>query len=272
MIKLGIIGHPVSHSLSPRIHQWIADRSGYQLSYDRIETTVSDVASTISTLRQEGFSGVNVTSPLKTAVIALADDLAPIAQQTMSVNTLRFDLAHGIQATNTDVYGFAYQLGTACPDTIGVLGAGGVVPSVLSVLQQQTSARVHLFNRRIPRDAIRQQVEQKSAWFIHGWDEFYAVAPRLKILINCLPAVALPLIEQLPMQRLPRTVRIIDLNYGETAELFRGIATDQQLPYEDGLKMLCAQAFQAFQYWMEQELEQEILTQLTREIVEIASA
>ena len=237
MIKLGIIGHPVSHSLSPRIHQWIADRSGYRLSYERINTTVGDVASTISTLRQDGFSG-ECDVPLKTAVISLADDLAPIARQTMSVNTLRFDLAHGIQATNTDVYGFAYQLGTACPNTIGVLGAGGVVPSVLSVLQRQTSARVHLFNRRVPRDAIRQRVEQESNWFIHGLDEFYAVAPRLKILINCLPAAALPMIEQLPMQRLPRNVRIIDLNYGETAELFRGIATDQKLPYEDGLKML----------------------------------
>ena len=149
MIKLGIIGHPVSHSLSPRIHQWIADRSGYRLSYDRIAQLW---ASTISTLRQDGFSGVNVTSPLKTAVISLADDLAPIARQTMSVNTLRFDLAHGIRNEH-GWYGFAYQLGTACPNTIGVLGAGGCA-SVLSVLQRQTSARVHLFNRRVPRDAL----------------------------------------------------------------------------------------------------------------------
>ena len=92
------------------------------------------------------------------------------------------------------------------------------------------------------------------------------------MLIHCLPAAALSLVRDLGFQRLRSSVRMIDLNYGTAADQLRRSVIGHHLAWEDGRPMLCAQAFQSFQYWTGYGLDLNILTNLIDEIVEIASA
>ena len=272
-MQLGIIGQPVQQSLSPRIHRWIARKVGSSVHYDRLETGAADLRKRLVALQAGGFAGVNVTSPLKTAVLPFVQRLDEMAKQTGSVNTLKFCLDGAIEGTNTDVFGFSYQLGDMCSGRVGVLGAGGVVPSVLQVLGTRNPSQIHVFNRRPPQGAsVARMIEAHESIAYHPMSSFDDMASTLDILIHCLPGAALPLIEGLAFERLRSSIRVIDLNYGGAADRLRRSVGCQHLSWEDGRRMLCAQAFQSFQFWTGRALDTAILKGLIDEIVEIASA
>ena len=100
---------------------------------------------------------------------------------------------------------------------------------------------------------------------------FDDLAPTLDVLIHCLPAAALAMVAGLEFGRLRSSVRMIDLNYGTAADQLRRSVQGQHFAWEDGRTMLCAQAFQSFQYWTGHGLDLNILTHLIDEIGEIAS-
>ena len=86
--KLGVIGSPIGHSLSPKIHKTFANNLGLQISYEAIEVKENEFETAITNLFDQGFMGLNVTLPLKEAAYGLADNLSKEAQNCGSVNTL----------------------------------------------------------------------------------------------------------------------------------------------------------------------------------------
>ena len=86
--KLGVIGSPIDHSLSPKIHKIFANDLGLQISYEAIEVKENEFETAITNLFDQGFMGLNVTLPLKEAAYGLADNLSKEAQNCGSVNTL----------------------------------------------------------------------------------------------------------------------------------------------------------------------------------------
>ena len=152
---LGVVGSPISHSLSPRIHAAAYKKLKLDWSYSAFEVTEPEF---IGFLREHlaVMHGLSVTMPLKDAAFRLSDELDPIATATRTVNTLSFS-GQRIRGFNTDVFGIIASLETfleSAPDTIALLGNGATARSMLLALRSiAPNSKVTIFGRSIDRVA-----------------------------------------------------------------------------------------------------------------------
>lgn len=154
----GVIGNPVAHSRSPRLHRhWLA-RYGLTGDYVALHVDGADLPQVIATLPKMGFVGCNVTIPHKLDVLALADHVSDAARRIGAANTLWW-AADGLHADNTDGYGFIANLRAGAPlwqpqagDAL-VLGAGGASRAVLVALLDAGVPQIFLANRTHVRAA-----------------------------------------------------------------------------------------------------------------------
>ena len=140
-----VLGNPISHSKSPRMHNyWLKQRNinGY---YIPIKVEVEDFERTIRSLMNMGFSGVNVTIPHKVSALKIADESSSIAKYIGAANTLIFTKEKEIYADNTDAFGFLNNIRCKYPSwnpkkgTSVVLGAGGASRAVIAALLSELS-------------------------------------------------------------------------------------------------------------------------------------
>lgn len=148
----GVVGWPVEHSRSPRIHNaWIAE-TGLDASYVPLAVRPDDFEMCVRSLAAMGFRGANVTIPHKEQAVTLCDSLDPAAQAIGAVNTLVFRDGR-IAGFNTDAFGFAENLTaqTGCRDFTGaralVLGAGGSSRAIVQALKTLGAASISIVNR-----------------------------------------------------------------------------------------------------------------------------
>ncbi len=156
--RYAVVGNPVAHSLSPRIHASFAAQSGQKISYEAIEIPLDSFVNGIRDLQRQGFSGVNVTVPFKREAWELCDQLTPRAQDAGAVNTLSFMPDGSIAGDNTDGVGLTRDL----VDNLGVtiekqnillLGAGGAVRGTLGPILALSPGRLSIANRT-PQKAV----------------------------------------------------------------------------------------------------------------------
>ena len=150
MKKFFVIGNPIAHSLSPKIHNsWIKDNNLDAL-YEKKLLNESDLKGIISEIKKGSVEGINVTVPFKKSVIPFLDELTPLAQKTQSVNTI-FKNNNKIIGDNTDVGGFEHGLKyinyNIKNKKVFILGAGGVVPSIIFALKKLGVSKISLSNR-----------------------------------------------------------------------------------------------------------------------------
>ena len=105
MKKYFVIGNPIDHSLSPKLHNYWLKENNINALYDKIKLDENDLENFIKDIRQQKITGCNVTVPFKQAVIPFLDKLSPEAEQTQSVNTIIFDDGN-LVGHNTDIFGF----------------------------------------------------------------------------------------------------------------------------------------------------------------------
>ncbi|MCW2983185.1 MAG: aroE [Conexibacter sp.] len=159
MHRLGVLGWPVSHSRSPRMHNAALAQLGLKdWHYQRLPVPPEVFEETVRGLPAAGFVGANVTIPHKEAALALADMATDEARAIGAANTLSFAAADGaIAASNTDAPGFLAALGSIDVDPRGqtalVLGAGGSARAVAYALREAGAARVSVWNRTPERAA-----------------------------------------------------------------------------------------------------------------------
>jgi shikimate dehydrogenase len=151
MKRLGVLGWPVAHSRSPRMHNAALARLGLKdWHYQRLPVPPEVFEETVRGLPAAGFVGANVTIPHKEAALALADEATPDARAIGAANTLTF-AGDAIHAANTDAPGFLAALAFAGADPRGgtalVLGAGGSARAVAYALREAGAARVLVWNR-----------------------------------------------------------------------------------------------------------------------------
>ena len=180
----GVIGWPVSHSRSPRLHGHWLRRHGIDGAYVPLAVPPEALAAAVTGLRAAGFRGLNVTVPHKQAVMPLCDRLHPSAARAGAVNTLSFD-ADGITGSNTDGTGFLAALRHGGVDPAAgpalILGAGGAARAVAAALLD-CGAPVAVANRTRSRaDAL--------AAFLPGlrvidWTDREAALPGHALLVN----------------------------------------------------------------------------------------
>jgi shikimate dehydrogenase len=154
MKRAGVIGWPVTHSLSPVLHgHWLKEH-GIVGSYEKIPAAPEDFQTVIARLRAEGFSGVNVTVPHKEAAFALAGSNDDAARLVGATNLLVFG-ADGTHGFNTDFYGLMESLreniGVLTDKTAILLGAGGAARGAILALDMLGAHTIHLLNRNPDR-------------------------------------------------------------------------------------------------------------------------
>ena len=182
--RLAVIGHPVAHSLSPRMHQPALDEAGIDARYIKVEVEPGRVAEVFARMRALGFIGCNVTVPHKFEALAACDELDAGAAEMGVVNTVRFD-PDATRGFNTDGYGFE----EAVRETLGVTlqgtavliaGAGGGAGGAIAVhCARQGVARLVLANRSV--DKIEELAARIRSH--HGEMEIFTAAlddPRLR--------------------------------------------------------------------------------------------
>ena len=150
MKKYLVIGNPIKHSLSPKLHNYWIKKNNIEAVYDRKQINESDIKSAINEIKKEKINGINVTVPFKKSVIPFMDELSYEANQSQSVNTIYFQNGKVI-GHNTDISGFELGIKYSKYDVnnkiVFILGAGGVVSSIVVALKKMGAAKIIISNR-----------------------------------------------------------------------------------------------------------------------------
>ena len=150
MKKYLVIGNPIKHSLSPQLHNHWFKENNIDALYDKEELNESDIPRIIDEIKKDKINGINVTIPFKKSVIPFLDKLNPLAEEVQSVNTI-FKKNNKVVGDNTDVVGFEQGLKhinySVKNKKIFILGAGGVVPSIILALKRLGASKITLSNR-----------------------------------------------------------------------------------------------------------------------------
>lgn len=157
--RYAVIGHPIAHSLSPRIHAMFAQQTGELLQYTAIDIPPERLLRDVRDFFAAGGRGLNVTVPHKQAAISLADGLSARARRAGAVNTLTLDGASGrVTGDTTDGVGLLKDLTSNLGLAIGarrilLVGAGGAARGVLEALLACAPAELVIANRSVERAA-----------------------------------------------------------------------------------------------------------------------
>ncbi len=150
MKKYLVIGNPIEHSLSPQLHNYWIKENKIKATYDKMQLNESDIEEIIGKVKKGKIDGINVTIPFKKSVIPFLDQLTPLAKEVQSVNTI-FKKDNKVIGDNTDIGGFEKGLKYINYDLknkkVFILGAGGVVPSIILALKRLGAAKIILSNR-----------------------------------------------------------------------------------------------------------------------------
>jgi len=152
MKKFLVIGNPIEHSLSPILHNYWIKNYGINAIYEKRKLDESELDELILQIKQKKIDGVNVTVPFKKTIIPLLDELSIEAENTQSVNTL-YLRDNKVIGHNTDIIGFQTSIKKSKYDIsnkeIFILGAGGVVPSIIFALNKMKVSKIKISNRTI---------------------------------------------------------------------------------------------------------------------------
>lgn len=252
MDRYAVIGSPIGHSLSPRIHTLFAEQTGQTLEYTAIEVTPEDFFTAVNDLVEQGYKGLNVTVPLKTLAWDMADRCNPAADRAKAVNTLRFedDLRYG---DNTDGPGLLHDLTvnhrlSLRGRHILVLGAGGAVRGVLMPLLKGKPATLTVANRTVSKagDLAREFADLGEVQ-ARGYD---GLSGRYDLIINGTSAGLGGQLVPLPDGLLADGGAVYDMMYGAQPTAFVEWGRRQGAALSlDGLGMLVEQAAESFHLW-----------------------
>ena len=150
MKKYLVIGNPIDHSLSPKLHNYWIKNNNIDAIYEKQKLNEDEIESLISKVREKKLNGINVTTPFKKIVIPYLDQLSLEAQSTQSVNTIYLN-DDKVVGHNTDISGFELGIKNSKFEAMGkkilILGAGGVVSSIIFALNKMKVSGIFLSNR-----------------------------------------------------------------------------------------------------------------------------
>lgn len=252
MKRYAVIGQPVAHSLSPRIHLAFAKAAGLTLDYQALVIDEADLAARLSEMHSGGWAGFNVTLPHKQMVLALCEDLSDNARRAGAVNTLT--LTHsGWRGDNTDGVGLIRdleRLGVALAgQRVLMLGAGGAARGIIAPLLATRPAALVISNRNPWKPESLSEafadlgtLTPRTHWALKG-DEF-------DVIINATSAGHSGAMTPMPDGLFADGAVAYDLSYGKAHGPFAEWAAAQGARHVyDGLGMLVEQAAESFRLW-----------------------
>ena len=251
--RYGVVGHPVSHSLSPFIHAMFARETGQAMSYRPFDVTAEDFETRVRGFFAEGGAGLNVTLPHKIAAVELADELTERAAHAAAVNTLAVQDGR-LLGDNTDGAGLVRDL---C-DNLGVvitnrrvliIGAGGATRGILAPILGLEPVVVVIANRTSERaQALAAAFADLGATQGTGFE--YLEPRPFDIIINATSASLSGDIPPIPEAAITADSVCYDLAYGRSASAFVQWATRVGCGRAvQGVGMLVEQAAESFRLW-----------------------
>ncbi|SFC80989.1 shikimate dehydrogenase [Tropicimonas isoalkanivorans] len=251
----GVIGSPIAHSLSPRLHgHWLKSYGikGYYIPMDIAQAHLDEA---LRALPRMGFVGVNVTIPHKETVLRIAHAVTDRAALIGAANTLIFDKDGRIHADNTDGYAFLANMMQHSPGweakdgPAAVFGAGGAARAVISALLDAGAPEIRLANRsRARADGLRAEFGPRIA--VQEWTQSADMVEGAATVVN---TTSLGMVDQPPfpvsLDRLDPSAVVSDLVYVPLRTRFLELAAARGCQTVDGLGMLLHQATPGFERW-----------------------
>ena len=262
----GIMGWPVGHSLSPRLHGHWLRRHGIDGAYVPLAVPPERLEQALRALPALGLRGCNLTLPHKEAALALVDRATALARRVGAVNTVVVTPDGMLAGDNTDGFGFLANLADGCPrwraeaGPAVLLGAGGAARAVAVALLDAGAPEVRLLNRT-PDRAQKLAGELDGPVVAVSWAERAAALDGAALLVNTTSlgmAGQPPLV--LSLDALPRTALVADVVYTPLITPLLAVARAHGNPVVDGLGMLLHQARPGFHAWfgVEPVVDQEL--------------
>ena len=246
MKKYLVIGNPIKHSLSPRLHNYWIKQNNIDAVYEKKQIKETDIKGIISEMRNGEIEGINVTVPFKKSVIPFLDDLE-ISKKVPSVNTI-YKKKDKIIGTNTDIIGFVKSLQHIKYSVKGkkilILGAGGVTPSIIFALELLGSAAIMLSNR------TKEKAENLKKLFpqleLVKWGDI----KNFDIIINTT-SLGLAEDDKIPINydQIETGKFFYDVVYNPKKTNFLSEAEKRGHKIENGKMMFIYQAQEAFRLW-----------------------
>jgi shikimate dehydrogenase len=247
MKKFLVIGNPIEHSLSPTLHNYWIKSNGIDAIYEKQKLDDGELEQLIRKLKKRKIDGVNVTVPYKKAIIPFLDELSTEAEDTQSVNTLYLK-NNKVVGHNTDIVGFETSVEkfnyNVFNKEILILGAGGVVPSIIFALNKMKASKIKISNR------TKEKAENLKKYFknieLIEWGE----VPNVDMIIN---ATSIGLkkedVMKLDFSLISGNKFFYDVIYNPNETNFLKIGKELGNKTLNGKLMFIYQALSAFQIW-----------------------
>ena len=247
MKKFLVIGNPISHSFSPKLHNYWLKKNNINGIYEKEKLNSDELENLLLRLKNNEICGINVTVPFKKKIIPFLDELSLEAENTQSVNTIYLE-NNKIKGHNTDIDGFELSLKNIKFDVNGkkifILGAGGVVPSIIFSLKKMKALKIFISNRtKTKAESLKDIFNDLS---IVNWGE----VPNFDLVIN---ATSLGLNEKdeinLDFSKIENGKLFYDVIYNPKETNFLKKAKGMGNRIENGKKMFIYQAAASFKIW-----------------------
>lgn len=253
MIRAAVIGHPINHSRSPKIHGHWLRTHGIDGEYIAIDIPPENLVAGVAGLVDAGYAGFNVTLPHKQTIIQCCDEVDFIARAIGAVNTV--EIRDGrLYGTNTDAYGFVENLKSSEPElglldeTVAVIGAGGAARAIVYALTHWGVKQINLTNRTI--EHAHEIADDFANVNVIPWNERTDALHDCALLVNTtsLGMSGQPALE-LDLSNLPVSAVVNDIVYTPllTSLLLRAEGRGNKIV--TGIGMLLHQARPGFRMW-----------------------
>ena len=259
MKKFLVIGNPIKHTLSPKLHNFWIKKNNVNAIYGKLETHKSDLNELCENLKQGKLDGLNVTVPFKKEIIPYINVLSGHALRTKSVNTITIENGN-LVGHNTDIDGFELSVKKLNYDvsnkTVIILGAGGVVPSIIYALKKMNASKIFVSNRT--KEKAEDMQNQFDDLQILDWGEL----TNFDMIIN---ATSIGLKEndkfEIDFSKIGKNKFFYDVIYEPHETNFFQAGNQKGNIFENGLNMFLYQAQKAFNIWhnVEPEINEEVI-------------
>ena len=261
MKKYLVIGNPINHSLSPKLHNFWIKQNQINAFYDKVKLNSNQLGELILDVKKKKISGINITVPYKSLVIPYLDQLSIEAEKTKSVNTIYLK-NEKVFGHNTDIEGFEKAINKinfkVSDKKIFILGAGGVVPSIVYALNKMGAINIFISNRTKAKALVIKDIFNNLN--IVDWGD----VPEFDVIIN---ATSLGLNKdekiELDFSSVGKNKLFYDVIYNPSETDFLKIGKRLGNKCENGKLMFIYQALLAFRIW--HDLEPDV----TNETIEI---
>jgi shikimate dehydrogenase len=264
MKRFLVIGNPIEHSLSPTLHNYWIKSNGIDAIYEKQKLDDSELRLLIEKLKKRKIDGINVTVPYKKAIIPFLDELSIEAQHTQSVNTLYLK-NNRVVGHNTDIIGFETSIKKFNYDVFNkkvlILGAGGVVPSIIFALNKMKVSKIKISNRT--KEKAENLKERFKNIELIEWGE----VPNVDMIIN---ATSIGLKKEdamkLDFSLMSGNKLFYDVIYNPSETNFLKVGKELGNKTLNGKLMFIYQALSAFKIWhgIEPDVNKKVIKLLDR--------